>query len=317
MNLRRACIALTLSLVALGTPALLARQPQAGGDTEIYLANLAEIKAHGPNAPVTLVNISKNPDYDNQPSFTPDSKAVLFSSRRDGRQDDIYRFDIAAKTLTQVTHTPENENSPVVTPDGRALSVVRTEKDQTQRLWRFNLDGSSPQVILDKMKAAYYAWIDATHVALCVPGASGRPATLQIADTATGDTKTIDSDIGRTLAIRPSTGALTYISKKDPGWSVMELRSDRTLVPLSLGTIGSRPTEDIVWDPSSGGGRFIAGDDGVLFSATLNDNTATRAPFVAIRSLADLSSSHIHSITRLAISPDAKWIAIVAEPVSK
>src|SRR5262249_9560812 len=161
---------------------LLARQPQPGKNTEIYLANLAEIKAHGPDAPVTLVNISRNPDYDNQPSFTPDSRAVLFSSRRDGRQDDIYRYDIATKQLTQVTHTPENENSPLITPDGRALSVVRTEKDQTQRLWRFNLDGSSPQLILDKMKAAYYTWIDATHVALFVPGANGQAATLQIAD---------------------------------------------------------------------------------------------------------------------------------------
>ena len=34
---------------------------------------------------------------------------MLFSSNRDGKQNDIYRYDIATKTVTQLTHTPENE----------------------------------------------------------------------------------------------------------------------------------------------------------------------------------------------------------------
>ena len=43
------------------------------------------------------INISNSPGYDNQPSFLPDSSAVLFSSNRDGKQTDIYRYDIAVE----------------------------------------------------------------------------------------------------------------------------------------------------------------------------------------------------------------------------
>ena len=93
------------------------------------------------------INISNSPGYDNQPSFTPDGAAVLFTSVRGERKpdpansaatgSDIYRYDIAPARLSQVTNTPEAEYSPTVTPDGRHISVIRVEADGTQRLWRF------------------------------------------------------------------------------------------------------------------------------------------------------------------------------------
>ena len=82
------------------------QQPPA---TEVYL------RAMQGTSP--WLNISNSPGYDNQPSFLPDSSAVLFSSNRDGKQTDIYRFDIASRTdgpkaLTQLTKTTEAEYSP-------------------------------------------------------------------------------------------------------------------------------------------------------------------------------------------------------------
>src|SRR4029450_8623817 len=102
-------------------------QAAAPPDTEVFLASLS-IK--GDTVEIGApVNISNSPGYDNQPSFTPDGAAVLFTSVRGDRQpepanpaasgSDIYRFDIVAAKVSQVTQTPESEYSPTVTPDGR------------------------------------------------------------------------------------------------------------------------------------------------------------------------------------------------------
>ena len=65
---------------------------------------------------------------------------MLFSSNRDGKQHDIYRYDIATKAVTRVTNTSEDEHWPIMTPDGRTFSAVRGAQ---QQLWRLNLDGSA------------------------------------------------------------------------------------------------------------------------------------------------------------------------------
>ena len=166
---------------------------QAPPATEVFYATVSN--AAGIES---IVNISNNPGYDNQPSFLPDGSAILFSSNRDGKQTDIYRYDIATKTLTQLTKTPEAEYSPTVTPDKRTFSVIRVEADGTQRLWRFDLDGSNPRLVLENVKpVGYHVWLDATHLALFVLGS---PATLQVADTTTGTAEVVSTGIGRTLA---------------------------------------------------------------------------------------------------------------------
>src|SRR3990172_9800581 len=193
-------------VLALAAATVLAPQ-QAPPATDVYLKAIVAPEDD------TWINISNSPGYDNQPSFLPDSSGVLFSSNRDGKQTDIYRYDITARKLTQITRNPEAEYSPIVTPDGKTFSVVRVEADLTQRLWRFNLDGSNPRLVLENVKpVGYHAWIDATHVALFVLGASGAPATLQIADTTTGTAETIESGIGRSVLARPRVGTATYIS---------------------------------------------------------------------------------------------------------
>src|SRR5580765_3915779 len=75
---------------------------QAPPATEIYLAPFTEGKGKAIQIAIIAIqsegvsvgkpiNITNNPGYDNQPFFLPDSSAVLFSSRRDGQQNDIYR----------------------------------------------------------------------------------------------------------------------------------------------------------------------------------------------------------------------------------
>src|SRR6266850_1590572 len=72
------------------------------------------------------VKITNWAGYNNQPSFLPDGKSILYTSIRD-KQADIYRYDLRAAATTQITNTAESEYSPTLMPDGKSISVVRVE----------------------------------------------------------------------------------------------------------------------------------------------------------------------------------------------
>jgi dipeptidyl aminopeptidase/acylaminoacyl peptidase len=297
-------IGTVLAIVA-AAGAASAQQPPA--NTEVFLLPASAILSS--DAAPAAVNISNNPGYDNQPSFTPDGRAVLFSSNRDGKQTDIYRYDIESKALTQLTKTDEAEYSPLVTPDGRTFSTVRVEADGTQRLWRFDLaDGGNPRLVLEQIKpVGYHAWIDATHLALFVLGAQGSPATLQLADTATGAADVIDSRIGRSLHVRPGTGTVSYIGQPQGARALVKefdpkTRQTRTIVELPEGVTG----QDCAW---------LA--DGTLLLTSGSKIWAWRSSAGWSEAVRDASVIGLQRLTRIAVAPAgsaASWLVIVAEP---
>ena len=257
-----------------------------------------------------VVNISNSPGYDNQPSILPDGSGVLFTSNRDGKQTDIYRYDFAAKSVTQLTRTSEGEYSPLVTPDGKTFSVIRTEADGTQRLWRFDLDGTNPRLVLENVKpVGYHVWIDATHLALFILGGQGQPSTLQLADTTTGKAEVIDSRIGRSLHRRPGTGTISYISQPmGERWLVKEFDPKTREIRTIVETVDPKG-QDCVWDPT---GRLLMASGSKLFDWSAADGW---------REVADLSA-HVGAISRIAAYPagtagKAPGILIVAEPRAK
>lgn len=288
-----------------------ARAAQPPPDTEIYLASFAEdAKGIQIGAPADITN---NPGYDNQPSFTPDSRAILFTSMRDGKQTDIYRYTVATKSTSQVTHTPESEYSPTVTPAGK-LSVVRVELDghNTQRLWQFDLDGTHPTVLLENVKpVGYHAWADDQTVALFVLGAGREPATLQLADTHTGHSRVVATDIGRSLQRVPGTGPTPHISfvqrkrVSDFTYWIVDLLDPRSgdVQPLAPPLRAQGADMDTAWTP-----------DGTLLTSRGTDLYRWQHGEPAWTAVASFERLGLHGVSRLAISPDGHWIALVAEP---
>ena len=285
--------------VSAGILLLQAAQAQAPPDTEIFLAPLT---GSGPNLAVGApLNITSSPGYDNQPFFTPDGRAILFTSARGGKQTDIYRYDIATKQTARVTDTPESEYSPTVTPDG-GISVIRVEADGTQRLWRFAMDGSDPKVLLADVKpVGYHAWSDAHTLALFV---LGTPATLQVADTRTGRARVAASDIGRSVQSIPGGRTISFTQRlRSGGESSLSIReidpaTDR-VTPLTTAPGGSADA-DCAWTPD---GALLVAAGGKLYRWTRG-----AAGWTAI---ADLERLGLRGVSRLAVSPDGRWLAIV------
>ncbi len=270
--------------------------------TELYLADFIYdvIPPVGPPK-----NISNNAGYDNQPSFLPDGSGLLFTSNRDGKQTDIYRYDLSGG-ITQLTRTTESEYSPIVTPDRKSFSVIRVEADGAQRLWRFNLDGSNPRLVLENVKpVGYHVWIDDTRLALFVLGGQGQPNTLQLADTKTGTAEVIESGIGRSLLIRPGKNTVSFVSKPAGGhWVIKELDPRTRAVQTLTETVDNNMSEDCAWQP---GGRLVMPSGTKLFVWVPGGANW--------QELADLSNAGIGRITRLAFRPmEPLKLALVAEP---
>ncbi|NOT07389.1 MAG: hypothetical protein HOP28_04200 [Gemmatimonadales bacterium] len=274
-------LALPLAAQAPGTDIFVARLSRSGGVLKVDSA----------------VNITARPGYDNQPGWSADAKSVYFTSQRAG-QTDIYRYDLASKTTAQVTDTPESEYSATVMPDGRHVSVIRVERDSSQRLWAFTLDGLPAKPVLDTLKPiGYHAWLNADTVFVFVLGS---PATLRRAELGYGTSVVLASDIGRGLAKVPNGRAIAFVQRDSAGGAI------RTVDPVS------GRTETLVRLPQ--GNEFFAWmPDGTLLSATGNRLLSWRAGQTAWTDVATFDLPGLQRISRLAVSRDGSMIALVGE----
>jgi hypothetical protein len=300
---------------------LQAAQSAAPPDTEIYLCELT--RAGGGLTVGPPLNISNSPGYDNQPTFTPDGAAILFTSVR-GHQaqspangaasgSDIYRYDIGPKSLRQLTSTPESEYSPTVTPDGAHFSTVRVEADGTQRLWRFTMAGQDASLVLADVKpVGYHAWVDASTVALFILGqpqgqANAQPATLQLADITTGKARVVASNIARSVLRMPD-GRISFVLR-DLAAGGPPVLSIHALDPKTGGHVrlveapAGANEVDAAWTP-----------DGMLLVSQPRALLGWRAGDPALAPVANLAPLGLRGVTRLAVSPRGDRIAIVAQP---
>jgi Tol biopolymer transport system component len=273
--------------------------PQPPPATDVYLAAVSpspdgNIRVGDPE------NISKNAGYDNQPFFTTNDGSVLFTSMRDGKQTDIYEYTFATRSSRQLTSTATSEYSPTPAPGGR-ISVIRVEADGTQRLWAFPATGGELSLVLNDVKpVGYHTWSDDHTLVLFV---LGEPATLQIADTNSGKSEVVAQRPGRCLAHVPG-GGISFVQKgpgKEP-WRIMELDlASKKATPIT-DTLEGR--EDYAWLPD---GRLLMASGAKIFLWGKDNRVSVW------QEVADLSPAGIGNITRVAVSPDGKRLAFVAE----
>jgi hypothetical protein len=267
--------------------------------SDVWLATLTA----GPNGMPTIgepTNVTGRAGYDNQPHFVPDGSGFWYTAvdEHDG-QADIWRYDFQPGMVTRVTaSSPESEYSATPLPDGSGISVVRVEADSTQRLWRFDADGSDGAVLLeDVAPVGYHAWADTRTIVMFV---LGTPATLRRADLSSGAVETIAEDIGRSIQPVPGATAVSFIQN----------RGDDPPDVMLLGADAPEPEHLVA---AVEGGEFHAWTPrGTLLMSSGSTVYAWAPGRDGWTSVADFSDRRL-LVTRLAVSPDGTQIALVGE----
>ncbi len=107
------------------------------------------------------LNINNRTGYDNQPFFTLDGKSILYVSIGNDKQADIYKYDSNKKQHLNITKSEVSEYSPTILPSGLGFSAVVVEKDSTQRVWKFNLDGTFNSIVHNGTDSiGYHTWLN-------------------------------------------------------------------------------------------------------------------------------------------------------------
>ena len=243
-------------------------------------------------------NATHRPGYDNQPAWLADSSAFLYTSQRADGQTDVYRHEIGPRQNLRVCATRESEYSPTPIADGR-FSTVRVEMDGTQRLWSLTLGGRMPALLLpDVQPVGYHAWAPEGRLSLFV---LGEPHALHLAQVGVAGSREVFEDIGRSLQTMPDGRRLSFVANVDGTPSTL-----RAIDPVGgeIGEIAPIPegAQDHAWTPwgalwMTSGTRLLQWDD------------------ERWTELADWRSPAIVELTRLAVSPDGRYLALViAEP---
>lgn len=273
----------------------------AQSNTEVYLAELSS--NDGKTSLTNLRNISNNPGYDNQPSFSSNSE-ILLSSTRNG-QTDIAQYNIESGETSWISDTPGGgEYSPLKIPGSDAVSAIRLDTTGLQRLYRYEIKDGTSKPILKDAKVGYHVWYSETiliHTIL-----TENRMDLVVSNLEDQTSNTVQKNVGRALHKIPDSELVSYIAKDENPWQVKSMHpitgATATLTNLPQGA------EDIAWLPD---GRMLvpSGDLIYNFLPESKGNPATIQ-------LSDLGE--IGAVSRMAVSPDGNYLALVAEePPSK
>jgi hypothetical protein len=267
--------------------------------TEIYLFDLKELDGQ-----ITIsnpINISKSEGYDNQPSFTEDGSAVLFSSFRDG-QADISKYFIQENYRVWLTSTKESEFSPAMLPGKKKFfTCVRLNEDGSQFLYKYPYKKKLPELLIPDLKVGYYLWLDQKRVLTFV---IGDIETLQVTNFKFKIRYPIQSNIGRSLHKIPNSAGLgtnlvSFISldhEVPEIYSIEPQTSDTKYITDAL--TGS---QDLTWTAN---GSMLMGHNNTIYK--FYPGVDEKWEPISIE-----SEFPMEGITRLAISPDGTKLAVV------
>ncbi|MCP4882244.1 MAG: hypothetical protein GY908_00485 [Flavobacteriales bacterium] len=267
--------------------------------TEIYLFDLKE--QDGQVSISDPINISNNKGYDNQPSFTEDGSAILFSSMRDG-QSDISKYFIEDNYRIWITNTKESEFSPIAFPGKKKyFTCVRLNGDTSQFVYKYAYKNKAPELLIPDLKVGYYIWLDEKQVLSYV---LGDIETLQVNNFKFKIRYPIQRNIGRSIHKIPESSGLgnnlvSFISLEHEVpeiYSIDPKTSDSKYLTDAL-----QGSQDLTWTQK---GTILMGLKDKIYKFRPNSDQKWEPINIA-------SELPINGITRLSISPDGSKLAVV------
>ena len=226
---------------------------------------------------------------------------MFFTSVRDDAQADIYRYDIATKR-TVARHDHGTGKRVLGDADRWRQRHLRRARRARLRATAVAIpaDGGRPTVILERVRpVGYHAWADDHTLALFVLGS---PNTLQLADTRTGTRTRLRRALDGRSTVFPGQPAMSFVRKVSRDGVVDRIaRSD------------IRASRDGSSSPGGRRGLRVAARRLDRVRPRLNPAVVVRTSAGEWRQIADLRTSGVYAITRIAVSPQGNRIAFVAE----
>ncbi len=273
----------------------------AQGAFDLYLFQLEPSPGHKYSVSRPRYMSDFNPGgYTNQPAFTPDGN-LLVSVRLEGSaQHDIYQLDVNDNTYRQLTETEFNEFSPAIHPDGNTLSILRQIEGDTldQQVLLGSLDGKSFQSVTSRFRdVGYYTWMGRDQLAIIRVGEKVHH--LVLLNLKLDISRRVASAVGRTLH-SDGKGTVIYLDKTQTDkWYLTEYFPESDEFNPIIGIPGT--AVDFAVGPDR---TFFIGVAGKLYCFNAMHHTSWEE-------IADLSPMGIRQISRLAISPDGKQLALI------
>ena len=250
-------------------------------------------------------NITPRKGYDNQPWFTPDSSSILFSANHKPDRTDVFEYTIKSQKTTQVTDSPAQEYSPQISPDNKTISFVTDGDTANQSIWSVNRDGSKPNWLLknqgEREPVGYYSWNHKTGYILFW---SRYGFSMRLVH---GDKEVSHYVTGNAVPSSP------HIIPKTENFSFMHRQGNGEIwiKELNPTTLAIRPLTPVIgnarhygWTPD---GAIVMCDGTKLHRWTPDAKDGWE-------SVADLADHNMQGVTRVAVSPNGKYLAVVGLP---
>jgi Tol biopolymer transport system component len=267
-------------------------------NTEVYLVDITS--ENGSLRLVNPRNISNSIGYDNQPAFL-NADSILFSSTRN-EQTDIAVYSIKRKKTTWITDTAiGSEYSPLKIPNQNALSAIRLDTTGLQLLYRYDIATGAYTELLKDLKVGYQVWYDEEMLVCTVLVGNGMD--LVVSDLKNKTNTTVAKNVGRSLHKIPNTSLVSYISKQEPNWTIRSLDPKTGISRDILFTLTQ--IEDMCWLSD---GTILMPNQQQILQLTPSIDREERV-------FHNFTETEIKTISRMAVSPDGKHMAIVVDEV--
>ncbi|WP_417496854.1 TolB family protein [Maricaulis sp.] len=257
------------------------------------------------------------PGYDNQPAFTPDGSALLYTAGDDSGETDIWRLDLATGATTPVTRTAdESEYSPRVPPGEAALSYIyQPPGGYAGNAYLANADNSDRRPAEQLAPVGYYLFSgDMRHV---VTFALGETNTLQLID------RSADPEVPQHIADNPGRsfartltgdGAWVTLERADGGFAVHRLDFASGRLRDGFDLPGDSQDFARIASPASGLfalDGFFSSSDGTLYYGTVSADASAATLSPVWVEIAELEALGLSDVNRIAVNPAMDRIAFV------
>jgi len=247
--------------------------------------------------------ITNNQRYNNQPSFTLSSDALLFSSNKTGDYNDIYSYDIAQQTLSTITNTPmESEFSPTDTRHG--INYVIEQGVPHQSLWNKSKNKPRQRAINSLIPVGYFARHETLGTLLWARYAGS--LYFEPKGETANEGHFVVANAGRSLHRIPNDNSFSYLHKQADGEAIIKRFNPVNTSHTSLVSL-TGANQDYAW--SHNNWLFNFKDNHLRTWQYQQKQNNLTAGWQVIANIAPPQG--YHAASRLAISPNNQFIAIV------